>query len=72
MSIIIYYTILLLEILNGFWCFVRGFKYLYKQNKETKNVVKPNGGKSNILIVIDKSDAPMYKYIFEARNASRK
>lgn len=27
---------------------------------------------SNILIVIDKSDAPMYKYIFEARNASRK
>lgn len=28
--------------------------------------------RSNILIVIDKSDAPMYKYIFEARNASRK
>jgi hypothetical protein len=26
---------------------------------------------STILIVIDKSDAPMYKYIFEARNASR-
>lgn len=27
---------------------------------------------SNILIVIDKSDAPMYKYIFEARNISKK
>lgn len=27
---------------------------------------------SNIIIVIDKSDAPMYKYIFEARNVSRK
>lgn len=52
MSIVIYYTILLLEILNGFWCFVRGFKYLYKHNKGTKNVVKQNGEKSNILIVI--------------------
>ena len=52
MSIIIYYTILLLEILNGFWCFIRGFKYLYKQNRETKKVVKQNGEKSNILIVI--------------------
>lgn len=52
MSIAIYYTILFLEILNGFWCFYRSFKYLCKQNKETKNMLQQNEGKSNILIVI--------------------
>lgn len=38
-------------------------------NESILDIVKKNG--SSIIIVIDKSDAPMYKYIFEARNAAR-
>ena len=52
MSMIVYYTILILEVLTGFWCFYRIFKYICKQNKKTKNILQRNEKKSNILIVI--------------------
>lgn len=39
-------------------------------NESVLDAVKKKN--SNIIIVIDKSDAPMFKYIFEARNVSRK
>ena len=52
MSMFVYYTILILEVLTGFWCFYRIFKYICKQNKKTKNILQRNEKKSNILIVI--------------------
>lgn len=52
MSMVVYYTILILEVLTGFWCFYRSFKYICKQNKKTKNILQRNEKKSNILIVI--------------------
>lgn len=52
MSMVVYYTILILEVLTGFWCFYRSFKYICKQNKKTKNILQRNENKSNILIVI--------------------
>lgn len=52
MSMVVYYTILILEVLTGFWCFYRSFKYICKQNKKTKNILQQNEKKSNILIVI--------------------
>ena len=52
MSMVVYYTILILEVLTGFWCFYRIFKYICKQNKKTKNILQRNEKKSNILIVI--------------------
>jgi len=52
MSMVVYYTILVLEVLTGFWCFYRSFKYICKQNKKTKNILQRNEKKSNILIVI--------------------
>ena len=52
MSMVIYYTILILEVFTGFWCFYRSFKYIHKQNKKTKNILHRNEKKSNILIVI--------------------
>ena len=52
MSMVIYYTILILEVFTGFWCFYRSFKYIRKQNKKTKNILHRNEKKSNILIVI--------------------
>lgn len=52
MSMVVYYTILILEVLTGFWCFYRSFKYICKQNKKTKNILQLNEKKSNILIVI--------------------
>lgn len=48
----IYYTILILEVLTGLWCFYRSFKYICKQNEKTKNILQQNEEKSNILIVI--------------------
>ena len=52
MVMVIYYTILILEVFTGFWCFYRSFKYIHKQNKKTKNILHRNEKKSNILIVI--------------------
>ena len=52
MSMVVYYTILILEVLTGFWCFYRSFKYICKQNKKTKNILQRNEKKSNTLIVI--------------------
>ena len=52
MSMVVYYTILILEVLTGFWCFYRSFKYICKQNNKTKNILQQNEKKSNILIVI--------------------
>ena len=52
MSMVVYYTILILEVLTGFWCIYRSFKYICKQNKKTKNILQRNEKKSNILIVI--------------------
>ena len=52
MSMVVYYTILILEVFTGFWCFYRSFKYICKQNKKTKNILQQNEKKSNILIVI--------------------
>ncbi len=52
MSMVVYYTILILEVLTGGWCFYRCLKYICNQNKKTKNIIQRNEKKSNILIVI--------------------
>ena len=52
MSLIIFYIILLLEILTGLWCFHRTFKYMRKYNKKVENKVQTNEKVPNILIVI--------------------
>ena len=54
MSIILYYIVLILEILTGLWCLYRTTKYSKYINKEDKqeNVIKINNCDSNILIVI--------------------
>lgn len=52
MSMVVYYIILVLEVLTGIWCFHRAFKYIYNQNKKTENKVPVNNKKPSILIVI--------------------
>ncbi|MBP3596723.1 MAG: glycosyltransferase family 2 protein [Clostridia bacterium] len=52
MSLIIFYIILLLEILTGLWCFHRSFKYMRKHNKKVENKVQTKEEAPNILIVI--------------------
>ena len=52
MKIIVYYTIIILEIFVGFWCLYRAFKYMYKQNKKEHDKELYNEKKANILIVI--------------------
>ena len=52
MSIIIYYVILVLEILTGVWCLYRTIKYFSNQNRKYKNKISTNKNIPNILIVI--------------------
>lgn len=54
MSIILYYIVLILEILTGLWCLYRTTKYSKYINKEDKQeiIIKINNCNSNILIVI--------------------
>lgn len=52
MNLIIFYTILLLEFLNGLWCLYRSFKYMSKHNKKNKNKIQTNKKAPNILVVI--------------------
>ena len=52
MGVVVYYTILIVEILTGIWCFYRSFKYICEQNKKTKSISQRNERKSSILIVI--------------------
>ena len=52
MSLIIFYIILLLEILTGLWCFHRSFKYMRKHNKKVENKVQTKEKAPNILIAI--------------------
>ena len=49
MSMVVYYTILILEVLTGFWCFYRSFKYICKQNKKTKNILQIDYYKINCI-----------------------
>lgn len=52
MSLIVCYIILLLEVLTGFWCFYKSFKYTCNQNKKVVSKIQKNEKKPNILIVI--------------------
>ena len=52
MSIIVYYIILVLEIITGIWCFYRAFKFICYRNKKIRNKIKINENETNILIVI--------------------
>ena len=52
MSIILYYTILILEILTGIWCIFRTFKYVNNQIKKHNSKTTTNKNTPNILIVI--------------------
>jgi hypothetical protein len=52
MSIIIYYIILIFEIITGFWCLYRTIKYIKYQNKNSKIEIEKSNKSFNILIVI--------------------
>lgn len=52
MSIVVYYIIIVLEILTGVWCFYRALKYIRNKNNNEKNKVATKENKANILIVI--------------------
>lgn len=52
MSMVVYYIIIVLEILTGVWCFYRAFKYICNQNKNEENKVQVKVEQPNILIVI--------------------
>lgn len=64
----------LMEKTNALYCFdtksltTAQIKMICQEN----NLDHLKREKSNAVIVIDASDAPMYKYIFEARNVARK
>ena len=42
MSMVVYYTILILEVVTGIWCFYRAFKYICYQNKKVRNKIQIN------------------------------
>ena len=52
MSLVVYYVIIVLEILTGIWCFYRTLKYIGNKNKNEENKAVIKEKEANILIVI--------------------